>query len=308
MISVVFPAYNEEKNVAELHKRLVVVLKAVGEPFEILAVDNGSTDRTLEELKKLSPIRIISLTYNIGQTAGLDAGIHAAQGDAVVIMDADLQNDPSDIPKMLQKMNEGYDMVVGWRKNRHDSLGRRFFSRFANGITRKIAGLDIHDYGCALKVFKKKYLGDVHLYGVMHVFIPVILASRGGRVAEVEVQHHERKAGSSKYTFLHMATDVADLLTIKFLYVYAVRPLVFFGGLALGSFGVAIVAASASVILKFEGIYGFSQTPLPVFSALFVILGFLLFMLGFIVELLIRIYYETRDVTPYKIHEMIERR
>ncbi len=306
MISVVFPAYNEEKNVAELHKRLLEAFRRVNEPFEILAVDNGSTDGTLEQLKKLSPVKIISLAYNIGQTAGLDAGIHAAKGDIIFTMDADLQNDPADIPAMLNKMKEGYDVVVGWRKERHDSFGRRFFSSFANGVTRKIAGLNIHDYGCALRVFKKSFLEDVHLYGVMHVFIPVIMASRGARVGEMVVHHHERKAGTTHYTFLHMATDIADLLTIKFLYIYAIRPLVFFGTLALGSFGLAFLSVLTAIILKFQLAYNLSQTPLPVLSALFVILGFLLFMLGFIVELLIRIYYEARGVTPYRIREVIE--
>lgn len=306
MISAVFPAYNEEENVAQLHRLLVQALTDTGEEFEIIGVDNGSNDRTLEELKQLAPLRIISLAYNLGQTAALDAGIHAARGDIIVTLDADLQNNPADIPALFLKMKEGYDVVVGWRKHRHDSFGRRFFSSFANSVTRKIAGLNIHDYGCALRMFKKRYLEDIHLYGVMHVFIPVIMASRGARIAEVEVSHHERAAGVSKYTFVHMATDIADLLTIKFMYVYATRPLVFFGAAALGSFSVAVLAACASVLFKIYVHIALSQTPLPVISALFIILGFLLFMLGFIVELLIRIYYEARGVTPYKISGSFE--
>ncbi|MBI2673854.1 MAG: glycosyltransferase family 2 protein [Candidatus Zambryskibacteria bacterium] len=308
MISVVVPAYNEEKNVAELHKRLMEVFRNVKEKFEIIIVANGSKDNTLAELKKLSPIKIVSIAYNIGQTAGIDAGIHAASGDLIFTMDADLQNDPADISAMLNKMKEGnYDIVVGWRKERRDSFGRRFFSSFANKVTRTIAGLNIHDYGCAMRVFKKKYLEDVHLYGVMHVFIPVIMASRGAKVGEMVVHHHERKAGTTHYTFLHMVTDIADLVTIKFLYTYAVRPMVFFGTLALTSLGIAFLAVLASVIIKMQFAINLNQTPLPVISALFIILGFLLFMLGFIVELLIRIYYEARGVTPYKISEVIER-
>lgn len=307
MISVVFPAYNEEENIAELHRRLVSALKETGEEFEIIGVDNASNDTTLNELKKLSPIRIISLDINMGQTAALDAGIHAARGEVIVILDADLQNDPADIPQMFRKLQEGYDVVTGWRKIRNDSFGRRIFSSFANSVTRKIAGLKIHDYGCALRMFKKRFLEGVHLYGVMHVFIPVIMAGRGARVTEVVVRHHERQAGVSKYTFVHMATDIADLLTIKFLYVYAARPLVFFGTFAIGSFVLAVIALVVSFTLKFEMGIALSQTPLPVFSALFIILGFLLCMLGFIVEILIRIYYEARGVTPYKIRETIDR-
>ncbi|MDP3935227.1 MAG: glycosyltransferase family 2 protein [Candidatus Giovannonibacteria bacterium] len=306
MISAIFPAYNEEENVAELHERLVSVLKAVGEPFEIIAIENASTDSTLEKLKRLAPITIISFAYNIGQTAALDAGIQAAKGDMIVVMDADLQNDPADIPKLINKMKEGYDVVVGWRRDRQDPLGRRIFSTLANKFTRWVAGLGIHDYGCALRAFKTEYLKDIRLYGVMHVFIPVILASRGAKVAEVIVRHHEREKGISKYTFTHMITDVADLLTIKFLYTYAARPLVFFGSWALISFAGAFFAGLVAVWFKIYTPLGFSQTPLPIIATLFTVLSLLLFMLGFITEILIRIYYETRSATPYRIRDIIE--
>src|SRR3989338_933225 len=154
MISVVFPAYNEEKNVAELHRRLLVVLKSMGEPFEIIAVNNASSDGTLAELKKCSPIRIVSLAYNIGQTAGLDAGIHDAQGEIIITMDADLQNDPQDIPKLIAKIREGYDVVSGWRKDRHDSFSRKLLSRLANWLTAKVTGLYLHDSACAIKAYR----------------------------------------------------------------------------------------------------------------------------------------------------------
>ena len=223
-----------------------------------------------------------------------------------MILDADLQNDPADIPLLVRKMREGYTIVLGWRKDRHDPMMRKIFSRFANFIMKRITGLSVHDYGCALRVFRRADLEGVRLYGVMHVFIPVILAYRGAKIAEVVVRHHERKAGVTKYSLIKMVTDMADLLTIKFLYSYALRPLVFFGSLALGSFVAAVVMVIASVIIKAKGIYGFSQTPLPVLTALFIILGFLLFMMGFIVELLIRIYYESRRETPYRISEIKE--
>ncbi len=301
MISVLFPAYNEEANVAELHRQLIAVCNGLHEPYEIIAIDNASTDKTAAVLQTLSPLTVVTFAYNIGQTAALDAGIKQAQGDIVVILDGDLQNDPADIPRLLEKMREGYDGVVGWRQDRHDSMGRKIFSRFANWLTRRIAGLDLHDYGCALRAFRSELLRNIHLYGVMHVFIPVILADRGARITEIPVQHHERRAGISKYNFSKMATDLADLLTIKFLYSYALRPLVFFGTWALGSFAVASIAVIASMIIKWQGIYGFSQTPLPVIAALFCILSFLLLMLGFVVELLIRIYFESRGQTPYHI-------
>lgn len=312
MISIIFPAYNEEHTVAELHARIMVALSRMGEPFEIIAVNNASVDGTRERLMRLSPIRIISLAYNIGQSAGVDAGLHAARGDLVVVLDADLQNDPEDIPLLIGKLREGgYDAVMGWRKDRHDSSSRRLFSRIANGITRLVSGVALHDFGCALKVFKRAQVADIHLYGVMHVFIPVILSYRGARIAEMPVRHSERRAGTSNYSFTHMASDIADLLAIKFLYGYATRPLVFFGSLTVVSFVSAFLVVCVASLLKWNGLFGvtlgFSQTPLPVLASLLVILGFLLFMLGFVVELLIRIYYEARHATPYQIQENIER-
>lgn len=306
MISVVFPAYNEEDNVAELHRRLVAVLETLEEPYEIVAVNNGSKDRTREELLKLKPLKMVSLAFNIGQTAGLDAGIRNAKGEIVITIDADLQNDPADIPMMLGKMREGYDVVVGWRKDRQDANLRKIFSRFANWVTRKISGLHIHDYGCALRAFRRKDIEDIRLYGVMHVFMPVILASRGARITEVVTTHFERHAGETKYTFSNMATDIADLLTIKFLYDYAKRPLVFFGQWTLACFLLAMISFIVASYIKFSGGYGYSQTPLPIFSVLLVMAGLIFFVIGFLTELLIRIYYETRGQTPYKITEVVE--
>lgn len=306
MISIVFPAYNEEGNVAELHRRVLKAMRGLNEPFEIIAVNNASTDGTREELLKLAPIRIISLAHNIGQTAGLDAGIHAAKGDIVITMDADVQNDPADIPRMLEKMREGYDVVVGWRQDRHDNFGRRVLSRSANWLTRKVTGLYLHDYACALKAFKKKYMVGIHLYGEMHVFLAAILQSRGARVAEIPVTHHERHAGVSKHFFMKAVKDIADLLTIKFLFTYAARPLVFFGGWALASIGIGVLSGLVAVGLKIAELRNFGQTPLPIITTLFIILGVILFMMGFIAELMLRIYYEGRKETPYTISEVIE--
>src|SRR3989344_4094822 len=183
MISVVFPAYNEEENVGELHKRTLAVLKKLGEPFEIIAVNNASEDGTLDELKKLSPVKIITLAHNIGQTAGLDAGIHDAVGEIIITMDADLQNDPADIPKLVAKIREGYDVVSGWRRDRHDSLGRRILSRLANWLTGRMTGLYLRDSACAMKAYRREVVAPVHLYGEMHVFLPAYLYMRGAKVA-----------------------------------------------------------------------------------------------------------------------------
>lgn len=306
MLSIVFPAYNEEGNVAELHRRILVALRDLPGPFEIIAVENASTDRTYEELRALRPIKIIRFAYNIGQTAALDAGIHAATYPIVVTMDADLQNDPMDIPRMFTRLQAGdCDAVVGWRKDRHDDFGRKLFSWVANTLTRRVLGFPQNDYACALKMFKKSFLGDLRLYGEMHVFLGAILAMRGARVVEMEVKHHERTQGLSKHTFIKGAKDLADLFTIKFL-LSTSRPLLFFGAVGLACLGLGFLAAVAAIVLKFLAIRNLAQTPLPVVSSLFVMMGVMLGMMGLLAELLVRVYYESKRETPYLIAEVTE--
>lgn len=305
MISIVFPAYNEEDNVEELHQRLKAVLSSLGEPFEIIAVENGSTDQTLEKLKKLHPVKIIIFPRNYGQTSALDAGIQAARGEIVITLDADLQNDPQDIPKMVAKIKEGYDVVAGWRQNRQDDLGRKILSRMANWLTRRVLGLYLHDYACAIKAFKKEFIHGIHLYGEMHVFLPAILASRGAKVAEVPVRHHERKAGLSKHFLGKAVRDIADLFTVKFLFNYAARPLLFFGGWGIVSIAVSLLFAMGAVWSVYrEGIH-IIQSPFLPLASIFLILGFIMFMMGFLAELILRVYYEGRRETPYVIREII---
>ena len=305
MISVIIPAYNEEENVAALHGRIVDIMRTMGESFEIIFVDDGSNDNTFAKLAKLSPIRAIRLAYNCGQTSALNAGILSARGDIIVTLDADLQNDPVDIPKMYEKIKEGYDAVVGWRVDRHDSLNRKIFSKIANAIARAVLKLDIHDYGCALKMFKKEFLDGVALYGEMHVFLAGILKFRGARIAELQVAHHERHAGLSKHNFIKGAKDIADLFTIKFLFSTS-RPLLIFGAFGLASWAMATLVIILSVGLKIALLRNLSQTPLPVIASLFLILGFLLFMGGFLAELIQRSYYESRGQTFYQIRSEIE--
>jgi glycosyltransferase involved in cell wall biosynthesis len=300
MISVIFPAYNEEDNVAELHGRIVNAMEETGEEYEIIGVENASVDGTYEQLKELTPITIVRMAFNIGQTAALDAGIHAAKGDIVVTLDADLQNDPSDIPAMLEKLNEGYDLVAGWRVDRHDSLGRKVFSWGANRITRFVLGVYLHDYACALKMFRKKFLEDIHLYGEMHVFLAGIMHFRGARIAEIPVKHHHRTMGLSKHNFIKGAKDLADLFTIKFLFG-TTRPLVLFGFLALLAAGVGCIAAALAVALKLVHYANFAQTPLPTITVFFWLGALMLFMMGLVAELVLRTYYETKGTTPYVI-------
>lgn len=307
MISIVFPAYNEEENVARLHTVIKRVMDGLGEPYEIVAVDNGSQDGTLSELEKLSPVKIVVIAKNIGQTAGLDAGFKVAKGDIIVTMDADLQNDPADIPRLIYKLREGYDVVSGWRRNRHDNWGRRVLSRSANWLTWKVTGLYLHDHACALKVYKKSVLEGVNLYGEMHVFLPAILYMRGAKVKEIEVAHHARAHGFSKHNFLKAVKDIADLLTIKFIFS-ATRPLLFFGSVSVILWLLATASVATAVAMKVADYRNFGQTPLPLLAVFFVITGLILFTMGFLAELLIRIYYESKRVTPYTIKEVIENR
>lgn len=306
MISVVFPAYNEEKNVEELHRRIVSVMEKMEDAFEIIAVENGSNDGTLECLKKLSPIRIIVLAKNMGQTAGLDAGIKAARGDIVVTMDADLQNDPADIPRLIAKVSEGYDVVSGWRIGRKDTAGRRLLSRLANWFTYKVTGLYLHDSACALKAYRKEVLEDIHLYGEMHVFLPAILSARGARIAELPVGHYDRKAGISKHNFLKAVRNIGDLFVVKFLSDYLARPFPFFGGIGALSFFLGICAGGTAIMLRIFAAIKFGQTPLPILTTLLIIVGLILIMMGFLAEIMLRVYYESNQKTPYRIKTIIE--
>ncbi|MBI2108829.1 MAG: glycosyltransferase family 2 protein [Parcubacteria group bacterium] len=306
MISVIFPAYNEEKNIEELHLRIRQSLEGLSEDFEIIAVDDGSTDETLAALKKLYPLTIISLAKNKGQSAALDAGIKKAGGDVIVTIDADLQNNPEDIPLLIQKLREGYDVVSGWRANRHDGFTRKMISRMANNLTSAITGLPLHDSAAPLKAIRKEVLAGLHLYGEMHSFLPAILYARGARVAEVPVSHAYRKSGVSKYHLTKLMKSFADLLVIKFMSDYLARPFLFFGGWGLVSIFLGIVSAASSVVLKLLGLFHLSQTPLPTLAALFVVVGVLLIMMGFLAEIILRIYYENKGSTPYIIKIVIE--
>jgi len=304
MISVVVPVYNEEANVDELHRRICDELKKTGDPYEIIFVDDGSTDKTFEKLGALKPLRVIRMRRNFGQTSAMDAGFKASKGDIVITMDGDLQNDPSDIGKLADKLNEGYDVVSGWRVDRHDALARKILSRLANWLTFKVTGLFLHDYACAIKAYRKELFQGVHLYGEMHVFLPAYLYARGAKVTEIPVKHHERKGGVSKHYFMKAVKDISDLLTISFL--SQARPLLFFATVSFISGGLGAFCALTAITLKVLGIRNFGQTPLPIVTALFLIIGFMLFMMGFLGELMIRIYNESQNKTPYIIKEVKE--
>src|ERR1041385_1569601 len=254
-ISIFLPVYNEEPNLLPLHAKLDEALKALGRSAEIVYVDDGSTDGSLtilRDIAQLDPrVRVVALRRNYGQTAAMAAGIDAAKGDVLIPMDADLQNDPADITRLLSKLDEGYDVVSGWRKNRKDKMiTRKIPSMIANRLISWIGGVPLHDYGCSLKAYRRESLQDVRLYGEMHRFIPIYAAWAGARVTEIPVEHHARTMGKSKYGLSRTIKVVFDLMTIKFMASYQTKPIYIFGTFGFLSFFVSLVAAAWAVVLK----------------------------------------------------------
>jgi glycosyltransferase involved in cell wall biosynthesis len=304
-ISVVVPVYNEELNVDELHQRIASVLTE--QNVEFLFVDDGSSDGTharLESIAAADPrVRIIRFRRNYGQTAALSAGIDHARGEIIVPMDGDLQNDPADVPRLLAKLDEGYDVVSGWRIDRQDSFRRRLPSTIANRIISWISGVHLHDYGCSLKAYRRSVLQEVRLYGEMHRFVPIYASWQGARVAELPVQHHARTRGKSNYGIERTFKVILDLIVVKFLASYGTKPIYVFGGFGLVSFVLAGLAFILMIYYKTFAIprRTFIQTPLPMVVVMFVLVGCLSMLLGLVAELTVRTYYESQGKRTYSL-------
>ncbi|OQB06160.1 MAG: Undecaprenyl-phosphate 4-deoxy-4-formamido-L-arabinose transferase [bacterium ADurb.Bin212] len=309
MISIIIPVYNEEDNVAKLHNELVSVMKKIGRSYEIILIDDGSSDETGKIITKISHndklTKSIVLARNFGQTAALSAGLDNASGDIIIPMDGDLQNDPRDIPKLLKKIEEGYSVVSGWRKNRKDSFFRVLPSKIANLLIKKLTGVQINDNGCSLKAYKKEVISGIQLYGEMHRFISVYAAWSGGKTCEVVVNHRSRKNGKSKYGYSRIFKVILDLLVMKFLHRYISRPIHFFGKYGFWSFFIAFAFVIWSLILKYAYNLSINRTPLPIFAIMFVILGVQLVLTGILAELLTRTYYESQGKKSYKISYVV---
>ncbi len=309
-LSVVVPLFNEAENVRALHAELASALGKLDQRSEILLVDDGSTDGTAEILAELakanSALIVIRFRRNYGQTAALSAGIERARGQVIVPMDGDLQNDPADIGRLLQKMSEGYQCVSGWRRDRKDkAVTRRFPSMVANWLISKVSGISLHDYGCTLKAYRREVIEGVRLYGEMHRFIPVYAAWQGAKVTELEVNHRPRRFGVSKYGLNRIFKVFLDLILVRFLFQYLAKPIYVFGGVGLTAiFGSLLVAATA-VGLKLTHVRDFVATPLPLFAALLFLTGFLSVMMGLLAELVIRTYYESQNKRPYLVAEVL---
>ena len=306
MISIVVPVFNEERIIRKLHKRIVKVMQRQKYPYEIIFVDDGSQDGTWLKMSKLRPLKGILLQKNYGQTAALDVGIQKAKGNVIVLLDADLQNDPAEIMLLLKKIDSGYDVVVGWRQKRKDPWKRIFFSRLANTFARLILGLKIHDFGCGLKAYRSQFIKGFRLWGEAQVFLPAVAKERGAKICEIPVTHYLREIGTSKIKISKLIRGAFDLISVAFFVKYFSKPLRFFGGIGIFSLFLSILAFGAAIILRLRGILNFTDTPLPVVGTLFATLGVLLFMMGFLAEILLRIYYEIAQHSPYVIREIKE--
>ncbi|MGB4652216.1 glycosyltransferase family 2 protein [Methanothrix sp.] len=310
MISAVIPLYNEEENIPELCRRLVDVLDSMGARYEILFVDDGSTDgsyaRLVEIKRENENIKIVKFRRNFGQTAAIHAGFDYAQGEIIATLDADLQNDPQDIPDMIMKLNDqDLDVVCGWRYQRRDKLHKKIMSRFANGLRRRLTGETIHDSGCTLRVYRKESVKDLDLYGEMHRYIPALLTWRGFRVGEHKVVHHERYRGQTKYNWRRLTRGFFDLMVVAFWQRYSFRPVHIFGilGFILAAVGGVIVAYL--ILEKF--IFGaqLADRPLFISSILMAIMGVQFITTGILADIMVKIYYGQKERKNYLVENVV---
>ena len=309
-ISVFLPVYNEQDNVERLNLSLTEALEKLGRSYEVIYIDDGSTDQSMAKLREIAMrdtrVRIVSLRRNYGQTAAMSAGIDHARGQILIPMDADLQNDPADIRSLLEKLDEGYDVVSGWRKDRKDRwLTRRLPSRLANRLVARLSGVELHDFGCSLKAYRRDALTGVKLYGEMHRFIPIYAGWAGARVAEIPVNHHPRMAGESKYGLSRTIKVLFDLITIKFLSSYLTKPLYLFGTAGLVCLLLSFLTFAFALYYRFvEGVH-LNRMPLATLSMIMFAMGVQFIFMGLLAEMIVRTYHESQDKPTYLVRERI---
>jgi glycosyltransferase involved in cell wall biosynthesis len=309
-VSIVIPLYNERENVGPLYERLEGVLSGIGQTWEIVFVDDGSTDGTDRELEGLARadrrVRVVQLRRNFGQTAAIKAGIGEARGDVIVTMDGDLQNDPADVPMMLDKLDEGYDVVHGWRKDRKDPwLSRRVPSQIANWLISRTTGFAVHDLGCTLKAIRRPIARELELYGEMHRFIPILADWQGARCAEVVTRHHPRRHGKSKYGIGRTARVVLDLITVKFMLDYFASPMKLFGMIGLGCGFLSGLAGTATILMKLLGGVDMTGNPLLLGSVFAALVAMQFLSLGLLGEFSTRIYYGRDGRQNYAVRRLV---
>lgn len=309
-LSIVVPIYFEEENIKPLYQAIVTALEGSALDYEIICVDDGSGDSSFQILKRLAQsdrrLRVIRFRRNFGQTAAMAAGFEAARGAVVIPMDGDLQNDPADIPLLLEKIREGYDVVSGWRKDRQDSfLSRTLPSRIANYLISRMTGVYLHDYGCTLKAYRREVLDGIGLYGEMHRFVPALASRIGARVTEVPVRHHQRLHGNSKYGISRTMRVLLDLLTVRFLLSYATRPIQLFGKWGFYSIILAGCSGTATLYMKIFSHTSINRNPLLILTAFLLFMGVQFISLGLLGELNARTWYESQGKPTYTVRERL---
>lgn len=310
-LSIIIPVCNEEDTLIELYNQLIDALKKIGCTWELVFVDDGSTDRSYEIIKDLwlkdSTVRVIKFARNYGKTPALSAGHDYSRGKIIIHIDADLQNDPKDLCRLLDKLNEGYDVVSGWRKKRHDELFLRLIpSWIANRLISRMTGVKLSDYGCCLKAYRREAIADVRLYGEMHRFVPIYASWLGAKVVEIPVIHHPRRFGKSKYGISRTFKVLLDLITVTFMSNYLTKPIYVFGSAGLLSLLGSFAAFTWMVILRFCYATHFIDTPLPVLVTMLFAVGVQLILMGLLAELLIRTYHESQGKRTYNIRTVLE--
>ena len=309
-LSIVVPIYNEEENIPILHGRISEALSGTSLSYELILVDDGSSDNSFPALKLLAAkdarVKVVRLRRNFGQTAAMAAGFDLACGRVVVPMDGDLQNDPLDIPLLLARIDDGYDVVSGWRKDRKDTfVNRRLPSIMANFIISRMTGVHLHDYGCTLKAYRREVLEDVNLYGEMHRFVPVLAAQVGARVTEMPVRHHERLHGQSKYGISRTMKVILDLMTVKFLLSYSTKPIQLFGRWGIYTLFAGTLSGGATVYMKLFEQTSMNRNPLLILTCFLLFMGVQFIVMGLLAELSARTYYEAQGKQIYNIKEKL---
>ena len=309
-LSVVVPIYNEEESVNALYENITGAFSGTGIDYELILVDDGSSDRSYMLLKAIanddSRIKVIRFRRNFGQTAAMAAGFDAASGRVVVPMDGDLQNDPTDIPRLLAKIEEGYDVVSGWRKDRKDTfINRKLPSMIANGLISRFTGVHLHDYGCTLKAYKKEVLEGINLYGEMHRFVPALASQVGAKVTELPVKHHPRMYGTSKYGISRTVRVVLDLMTVKFLLSYSTKPIQLFGKWGVYTLCAGLISGAATIYMKLFEHMSMNRNPLWILTIFLFFMGVQFIVLGLLGELNARTYYEAQGKPIYVVKERL---
>lgn len=303
--SIIVPLYNEAENIEELHQRLKKTMDSLGESYEVIFVDDGSTDKTYEIAKGLNPLKIVKFRKNFGQTPALDAGIKQAQGDFIITLDGDLQNPPEEISKLIAEQKKGYDVVSGWRHKRKDPILKRFVSRVANVLRKIFINDGIHDSGCTLKLYNKKCFTNLDLFGEMHRFIPGILKWQGFKISEVKVEHAPRKHGQTKYSSNRILRGFVDMIGVWFWRKYSSRPLHLFGGGGLLVFGGGFIMMIVLFFLRFFDMISLSDRIWPIIAIFLMLAGMQLFVSGLLAEMLVKNYF-SGNKKPYNIEKVEE--